>query len=158
MKLKNKRPVIDNRRIRHEYFVEETIDCGISLRGNEIKSVISGSCNLNEAWCSVENGQLIIHNMYIAKYNAANTFDVDERRNRVLLAHKSEIKKLAAKAAEKGYTLAPVKLYWDRQFCKITIGVCKGKHTYDKRHAIKERDDKRYIERVMKSDRKTNLY
>lgn len=150
MKLKIKRPVIDNRRARHEYFIEDTLNCGISLKGNEIKSIISGSCNMNEAWCSVKNGQLVLHNMYVSKYTSANAFDVDERRDRILLAHKSEIKRLASKIAEKGYTLVPIKLYWDRQFCKITIGVCKGKHTYDKRHTLKERDAKRDIERAMK--------
>lgn len=152
MKKAKTRPTIENRRIYHNYYVEETLDCGIVLRGNEIKSVLVGACNLNEAWCSIENGQLLLHNMYIAKYENANSFDVEERRTKVLLAHKSEIKKLASKVAEKGYTLAPIKLYWDRQFCKISIGLCKGKHNYDKRNSLKEKDIKRNIERVMKNN------
>lgn len=146
------RPTIENRRIHHNYFVEESINCGIVLKGNEIKSIIAGMCNLNDAWCSIDDGQLILHNMYITKYENANAFDVNERRDRVLLANKSEIRKLASKVSEQGYTLAPVKLYWDRQFCKITIGLCKGKHNYDKRNSLKEKDIKRSIDRAMKNN------
>lgn len=153
MKKHKNRPVIENRRLHHNYFIEETIECGIVLRGNEIKSLIAGMSNINEAWCSIDNGQLILHNMYIAKYDNANSFDVEERRNRVLLAHKSEITKLAGKVAEQGYTLAPVKLYWDRQFCKVSIGLCKGKHNYDKRNSLKEKNARRDIERAFKNMR-----
>ena len=150
MKHSKNRPVIENRKVHHNYFVEDTLECGISLRGNEIKSIIAGMCNINEAWCSIENGQLILHNMYIAKYETANVYDVNERRDRVLLAHKSEIRKLASKIAEQGYTLAPIKVYWEKQYCKVKIGICKGKHNYDKRNTLKEKDTKRDIERTLK--------
>lgn len=147
MKSKKNRPTMENRKARHNYFVEETIDCGIVLRGNEIKSLLSGMANINEAWCSIDKNELILNNMHITKYDAANNFDVSERRPRKLLAHKKEILKLSQKSAEKGYTLIPLKIFWDRQFVKVTVGLCKGKHTYDKRQSIKENDLKRDIAR-----------
>lgn len=147
MKAKKNRPTIENRKVHHNYFVEETIECGIVLKGNEIKSILAGKSNINEAWCSIENNQLILNNMYIGKYDTANSFDVSERRPRMLLAHKSEIRKLASEIAEKGYTLIPTKIFWDRQYVKVSVGVCKGKHTYDKRQSIKERDVKRDMDR-----------
>lgn len=147
MKAKRNRPTMENRKARHNYFVEETIDCGIVLKGNEIKSLIAGMGNMNEAWCSIDNNELYMNNMYIAKYETANNYDVTERRTRKLLAHKKEILRLSQKIAEKGYTLIPLKLFWDRQYVKITVGLCKGKHNYDKRQSIKENDIKRDMER-----------
>ena len=134
------RPTIVNRRATHDYFIESTLQCGISLSGNEVKSIKAGMCNINEAWCSVHNGQLCITNMHITKYDAANAYDVDERRVRQLLAHKSEIRKLNQQIKEKGYTLVPLKIYWQGKYCKIDIGLAKGKHNYDKRESIKQRD------------------
>lgn len=143
-------PVIENRKARHDYEILESITCGISLLGNEVKSLRAGSANLGAAWCCVENGQLILHNMHITKHETTNSFDADERRDRILLAHKSEIRKLSAKVQQDGITLVPLRLFWDRQYCKILLGVCRGKHTYDKRQALKERDQKREMERSAK--------
>ena len=149
-KTKPNKPVIENRKAKHNYFIEKTIECGIVLKGNEIKSIISGKANINEAWCEINENQLILNNMYIAKYDNANKFDVDERRTRTLLAHKNEIKQLYKSTIQDGYTLIPLKVFWNRQYAKILIGVCKGKHTYDKRESLKQKDIQRQMERYKK--------
>jgi SsrA-binding protein len=149
-KSKTTRPVIINRRASHEYFIDDRLECGIVLKGNEIKSLIAGAANINEAYCSIKDGQLVINNMYIAKYDNANKFDVDERRQRILLAHSYEIKRLEAKVAEKDVTLVPLKLFWDRQYVKLEIGICRGKHLYDKRESLKQKDMQREMERMQK--------
>ena len=144
---KSNRPTIENRKAKYEYFIEDVLECGINLRGNEVKSIIKGSANINEAWCSIEDGQLILHNMHISKYDTSNDFDVKERRDRVLLAHKKEIIKLSKAVNQAGYTLVPLKVFWDRQYVKISVGLCKGKHNYDKRESLKQKDMQRSISR-----------
>lgn len=148
--IKKIRPVIENRRAHYNYFIEDTLECGIVLKGNEVKSLKAAMANINDAYCSIINNQLVIHNMYISKYDAANDFDVAERRDRVLLAHKKEIIKLFQKVSRDSYTLIPLRLYWDRQYVKILVGLCKGKHLYDKRETLKKKDIQRDIERTLK--------
>ena len=143
--------VIENRSAYHEYFIEDTLECGISLRGNEVKSIRAGKANIKEAWCGVQNGQLVLRGMFISKWDTANVFDVDERRERVLLAHKSEIMKLSKQISEKGMTLVPLKVYFVKGKCKVEVGVCKGKKLYDKRESLKERQVSRDISRGLKS-------
>lgn len=143
--------VIENRSAYHEYFVEDTLECGISLRGNEVKSIRAGKANIKESWCQVQNGQLMIRGMFISKWDTANAFDVDERRERVLLAHKSEINKLSSKVSEKGMTLVPLKVYFVKGKCKVEVGVCKGKKLYDKRDSLKNRQVLRDISRGLKN-------
>ena len=147
--MKANRPEITNRKAYHEYFILETLQCGIALSGNEVKSLKAGKSNINEAWCTIKDGQLDINNMYIAKYDKANNFDVKERRNRKLLAHKNEIRKLNQKISEKGLTIIPLKIYWIKDKCKIDIGLAKGKHSYDKRESIKAKDIQRDSEREL---------
>lgn len=147
----NHRSTIQNRKAHHDYFVEDKIECGIVLKGNEIKSITLGNCNINDAWCSIQNSQLIMHNMYIEKYAVANTFDTDPRRDRVLLAHKNEIRKLASIVSRQGYTLAPLDIHWDKQHCKVTVGILKGKKNYDKRNDLKNRAAKMDIDRAIKA-------
>ncbi|MBO5435371.1 SsrA-binding protein SmpB [bacterium] len=142
---------IKNRKAYHNYHVVETLECGLSLKGNEVKSIASGMCNMNDAWCSVDDGQLILHNMYVAKYETTNSFDADTRRNRVLLAHKNEIRKLAQEAKKQGFTIIPLEIYWQRQYCKIKIALCKGKHNYDKRYSAKLQTMKRDADKASKS-------
>ena len=142
---------IENRKARHEYFILETLICGIELRGNEVKSIRSGMCNINNAWIDIVNSQLYIKNMHITKWGTANVFDVDELRDRRLLAHKQEIRKLKQQVQEQGITLIPLKLYFDKQYCKVELAVCKGKHNYDKRNTLKEQQMKRDIDRSMKN-------
>ena len=149
----NKRPEITNRKAYHDYFIDDTLECGISLRGNEVKSIINGKANINEAWVGIQNNNLIINNMFISRYETANVFDVDERRERQLLAHKREILKLKEQTAQKGFTLIPLKIYFSGSKCKILIGIARGKHNYDKRNSLKEKQAKRDIDRTLKNQR-----
>ena len=139
--------IIENRKAYYDYFVEDTLECGISLKGNEVKSIADGSCNIKEAWCSIQNGNLVIRGMHISKWRTSNDFDVDEKRGRQLLAHKCEIRKLESIIKEKGYTLVPLKVYASKGKFKVLVGVCKGKHTYDKRESLKKKQTERDIER-----------
>lgn len=142
MAFDNKTPVIENRKARHEYFILDTLECGIALRGNEVKSIRAGRVSLKEAWVSVENGELILHQCHITPWETANSFDVDAKRDIKLLAHSREINKLYNSVRLDGYTLIPLKMYFVRGKCKVNIGVCKGKHLYDKRQAAKDKQAK----------------
>ena len=142
---------IENRKAYYDYFIEDKLECGISLRGNEVKSIMEGKCNIKEAWIQIQNGNLVIRGMHISKWKTANIYDVDENRERQLLAHKKEINKLEEKIKQNGYTIIPLKVYFnDNHKCKVLIGLCKGKHNYDKRHTLKEKQIKRDIDRCMK--------
>lgn len=142
---------IENRKAYHDYFVDETLECGISLRGNEVKSIRSGMCSIKEAWCQIQENTLAIRGMHISRWNTSNMFDVDENRERQLLAHKREILKLKQRVQEKGVTLIPLKVYFtSRGKCKVEVGVCRGKHNYDKRQDLKDKQIKRDVEREMK--------
>lgn len=151
--MKTKTPVIENRKARYDYFVEDTLECGISLRGNEVKSLLDGQCSIKEAWCQIQDRELVIRGMHISKWNTANTFDVDEDRERVLLAHKQEIRKLESKVLQDGITLVPLKVYFaeDTGRCKVLVGICKGKKNYDKRESLKSAQVKRDISRAIKT-------
>lgn len=140
--------MINNKKAYHDYFVEDTLECGLVLRGNEIKSIRNDRASIKESWVVVEKGTLIIRNMNISAWGTANRFDVDEVRDKVLLAHKLEIRRLQQLVAQQGYTLIPLKVYInEQQKCKILIGVCKGKHLYDKRQSEKDKQAKRDMER-----------
>lgn len=141
---------IENKKAYHDYFVEDTLECGISLKGNEVKSIRQGKCNIKDAWCRVQGNQLVIRGMHIAKWETSNLFDIDENRERVLLAHKSEILKLADKVKLNGISLIPLKVYFNKNRCKVLIGVCRGKHNYDKREVLKNKQISRDIDRAMK--------
>ena len=143
-------PTIENKKARYDYFVEDTLECGIELRGNEVKSLRDGTASLKESWISVDNGQLIIKRLHIAQWRTSNNFDVDENRNRRLLAHKSEITELDKKSQRDGYTLVPLKIYFNNGKVKVLVGLCKGKHTYDKRAVAKEKQAQRDINRALK--------
>lgn len=146
---------IENRKAYHGYFVEEELECGISLRGNEVKSIREGKASIKEAWCTVQNGNLVIRGMHISKWGTANVFDVDETRERQLLAHKKEISKLGDVVSQQGVTLVPLKVYFsEKGKCKVLVGVCKGKKNYDKRQSLKDRQVKRDINRVLKETNK----
>ena len=138
---------IENRKAYYDYFVLETLECGIELKGHEIKSIKKGSCNLKDSYCHIDKGELILLNSHIAKYDNAMNFDIAERRPRKLLAHKQEIRSFERKLIDNGITLVPLKMYMVNGKVKVLIGLCKGKHNYDKRQASKEKDVKKYIER-----------
>ena len=145
---------IENKKAYHDYFVDDTLECGIALWGNEVKSIREGKCNIKEAWVRVQDGNLVLRGMHIAKWDTANVFDVDEVRERRLLAHKKEIRKLDDLVAQKGVTLIPLKIYFKNGKAKLRLGVCRGKHNYDKRQTLKERQVKRDIDRELKSRNK----
>lgn len=131
---------IQNRKARFNYFIEKEIETGIALTGTEIKSIRKGSANFNDAYVSIKNGEAYVVNMYIAKYEEGNRFNHEERRERKLLLHKSELKRLGQEIRNTGYTLVPLKLYFKGNFAKVLIGLARGKKLYDKRETIKQRD------------------
>ncbi len=134
---------IVNRKARHDYFIKEEYECGIVLKGTEIKSIRQGSCDIRDSYVIIKNNEAYVLNMYVAKYKEGNLFNHDERRTRKLLLHKSEIKKLKEKKEREGITLVPLEIYFNGRVAKLKLGVCKGKKLYDKRQTIKERDLKR---------------
>lgn len=142
---------INNKKARFDYFIEEEIECGIVLKGTEIKSIREGLAHLKDCYAIIRNGEVFLLNMYIGKYNDAGVFNHEERRSRKLLLNKKEILKLRDKIEISGYTLVPIKLYFKGNKAKISLGICKGKKNYDKRESIKERDIKREIDRQLKN-------
>ena len=144
-------PTIENRKARHDYFIEETIEAGIVLVGSEIKSVRAGRVNLTEGYVRVENGEAFLLNTHISPWQQAGTyFNHEPTRPRKLLLHQQEITRLRIKVAQKGLTLVPLKLYFVRGRAKLEVGLAKGKKLYDKREAIGERDAQRDMERELR--------
>ena len=141
---------IVNRQARHDYFIESAYEAGIVLTGTEIKSIRSGNCNIKDCYGIVKNNEVFLLNMYVGQYKEGNIFNHDETRNRKLLLHKKEIKKIKEALEEKGLTLIPIKLYFKDNLLKVELGVCRGKKDYDKRESIKERDVKREMEKNLK--------
>ncbi len=139
---------IKNKKANFDYYIEESIECGIELKGTEIKSLRNGSGDLKDTFALIRNGEVFLHNMYIAKYEEGNIFNHDERRTRKLLLHKREISKLKEKVDREGYSLVPLKAYLVKNKVKVLLGVGKGKKLYDKRETIKERDLKREAQRM----------
>lgn len=138
-----------NRKARHEYFIEETYDAGIVLSGTEVKSIRAGKASIQDSFAKIENGEAWIFNMYIEPYAFGNRFNLEPRRPRKLLLHKSEIAQLTAKTQQKGLTVIPLKLYFERGYAKLELGLGKGKKFYDKREAIAERDAQRDAQRAL---------
>ena len=141
---------IVNRQARHDYFILEEIECGIALKGTEIKSIREGKANLKDSYAIVKKGEVFLLNMFISPYKQGNIFNHQETRTRKLLLHKAEIRKLDQSIKLEGNTLIPLKLYFVKGKAKILLGLCKGKKNYDKRETIKERDIKRDIEKKLK--------
>jgi SsrA-binding protein len=134
---------IQNRKAKFEYFIEESYEAGIELKGTEIKSLRKGSCDLSDSFCIIRNNEAFLLNANISKYDKGNIFNHDERRTRKLLLHKHEINKLLQAVSRQGYSLIPLKIYFKNGKAKVLIGICKGKKLYDKRETIKQRDLKR---------------
>ena len=146
------RTVCVNRQVSHEYFILERIEAGIVLEGSEVKSLRLGNVNLKDSFCVFYGGETFIKNMHIAIYDKAGAFNTrDSRRDRKLLMHKSEMLKLNAKVQQKGLTLVPLKIYFKQSLIKMELGVCQGKHTYDKKRSIMEKDLQREKERAVKN-------
>ena len=140
-----------NRSASHEYFILDRLEAGIVLEGAEVKSIRAGNINLKDSFCVIHNGEIFIKNMHIAVYDKSGAFNSkDSRRDRKLLLKKEEIIKVGAKIAQKGLTLVPLKVYFKQALLKMELGVCQGKHTYDKKRSTMEKDIKREKEREIK--------
>ncbi|SFP43855.1 SsrA-binding protein [Oscillibacter sp. PC13] len=139
-----------NRKAFHDYFVEERYEAGIELFGTEVKSIRAGTLNLKDAYCTVKDGELLVHGMHISPYEKGNIFNRDPVRTRRLLMHKREIRKLHDLIKQDGYTLVPLSVYFKDARVKLEIGLCKGKKNYDKREAAAQRDAKREMDRTMR--------
>ena len=140
---------IKNKKANFDYFIEDTYEAGIVLKGTEIKAIRKGSCNLKDTYARVKNNEIYVINMFIAPYEQGNRFNHDERRERKLLLHKKEIIKKKKKIEKEGYSLVPIKLYLKNGRAKVLIGVDNGKKDYDKRQSLKEKDNKRELEKTV---------
>ncbi len=139
-----------NKKAYHDYFVEDSIEVGIALTGTEIKSIRNGSANIKDSYAVIKKNEVFLLNMFIAPYKEGNIFNHEERRTRKLLLHKKEIRKIKEKVERQGYTLVPLKIYFKMNRAKILLGICQGKKNYDKREAMKEKEQKREAERLNK--------
>ena len=144
--------IATNRVANHEYFILDRFETGIVLDGGEIKSLRGGNCNLRDSFCVFYGGEIFVKNMHISVYDKAGAYNSkDAKRDRKLLMHKTEIIRLSSKVAEKGLTVVPLKLYFKDALVKMEIGLCQGKHTYDKKKALMEKDILREKDRYLKS-------
>ena len=144
--------IATNREARHEYFVIEALETGIELKGTEVKSLRAGGVNLKDSWVDIEEGELLVKGMHITPYDHGNIFNADPMRQRRLLAHKSEIRRLGQQCKLQGYTLVPLSPYFKHGRVKVELGLCKGKKLYDKRADAARRDAKRTIDRALKTN------
>ena len=148
----NSRKIITkNKKAWHDFFIGDTLETGISLAGTEVKSIRAGNVNLKDSYCIVKNGELLIRGMHISPYEKGNIFNKDPLRDKKLLAHKAEIRKLEAAKALDGMALIPLQVYLKRGRVKVEIGVAKGKKMYDKREDMAKRSAERDIEQAMKN-------
>lgn len=147
---KNSNTLAENRKARHDYFVEETIEAGLELVGTEVKSIRNGRANLKDSYADIYNGEVFIKNMHVSPYEQGNIFNVDPLRERKLLLHKQEIRRLDELVSRDGYTLIALSLYLKQGRVKVALGICKGKKNYDKRDAMLEKAHKRDINRAIK--------
>ncbi len=149
-KEKGSRLIANNKKAYHDYFIEDKYEAGIALHGTEVKSLRQGKCSIKESFLRIENDEIFIYGMHISPYEKGNIFNKDPLRVRKLLLHKDEIRKLKGKIAEKGYTLVPLKVYFNQSLVKVEIGLAKGKKLYDKRQDIAKKDQRREAERDFK--------
>ena len=150
-KKNDSRIIADNRKARHDYFVEEVYEAGVELFGTEVKSLRAGSVNLKDSYCEIDGGEMFALGVHISPYDHGNIFNRDPLRPKKLLMHKREIMKLTGLISREGYTLVPLSLYFKGSYVKMAVGLCKGKKLYDKRDSIAKRESDRIIEREMKN-------
>lgn len=150
----NMKTIAQNKKARHDYFVEETYEAGVELCGTEVKSLRAGRVNLKDSWCSIVDGEIFVNGMHISPYEQGNIFNRDPMRVRRLLMHKKEILKLYGTVKQTGYSLIPISLYFKDSKVKLQVGLCKGKKLYDKRADMAERSAKRDMERAIKEQRR----
>ena len=150
----NMKTIAQNKKARHDYFVEETYEAGIELCGTEVKSLRAGRVNLKDSWCSIVDGEIFVNGMHISPYEQGNIFNRDPMRVRKLLMHKKEILNIYGTVKQTGYSLIPISLYFKDSKVKLQVGLCKGKKLYDKRADMAERSAKRDMERAIKEQRR----
>ena len=144
----------ENRKARHDYFIHETFEAGLELKGTEVKSLRVGKANLKDSYGVIKDGEIFVEHMHVSVYEQGNIFNHDPLRRRKLLMHKKEITKLFSKTREKGFTLIPLKIYFKKGRAKMELALASGKHNYDKRAALAEKSAKRDIDRAMKDRQK----
>ena len=144
------RTIVENRKARHDYFVEEVYEAGVELFGTEVKSIRAGTVNLKDSYCEIDGGEMFALGVHVSPYEQGNIFNRDPLRPKKLLMHKREIMKLTGLVSRDGYTLVPLSLYFKGSRVKMALGLCKGKKLYDKRDSAAKRDADRVIERAMK--------
>lgn len=149
-KEKGSRLIANNKKVYHDYFIEDHIEAGIELCGTEVKSLRMGKCSIKESFIRIEHEEVFIYGMHISPYEKGNIFNKDPLRVKKLLLHKYEIRKLKGKIAEKGYTLVPLQVYFSNSLVKVEIGLAKGKKLFDKRQDIAKKDQRREAERDFK--------
>lgn len=142
--------IANNKKVYHDYFLEETYEAGIALSGTEVKSLRMGKCSIKESFIHIDKGEVILYGMHISPYEKGNIFNKDPLRPRKLLMHRQEIRKLVGKIAQKGYTIVPVEVYFKGSLVKVQVALARGKKLYDKRRDIASRDTKRETEREFK--------
>lgn len=143
-----------NKKARHDYFIEETYEAGIELKGTEVKSIRQGKINIRDGYAKVENSEVFLYNVHISPYEQGNIFNVDPLRVRKLLLHKREIRKLIGYVQQKGYTLIPLSAYLSNGKVKIELGIARGKAEYDKRQTIAKKDADRRIQKELRQRQK----
>ena len=142
--------IANNKKAYHDFFIDETYECGIALHGTEVKSMRMGKCSIKEAFVRIEDGEVFVYGMHVSPYETGNIFNKDPLRVKKLLLHKYEINKLLGKIKEKGYTLVPLQVYFKDGKVKVEIGLARGKKLYDKREAIAKKDQRREAEKEFK--------
>lgn len=142
--------IANNKKAYHDFFIDETYECGIALNGTEVKSMRMGKCSIKEAFVRIEDGEVFVYGMHVSPYEKGNIFNKDPLRVKKLLLHKYEINKLLGKIKEKGYTLVPLQVYFKDGKVKVEIGLARGKKLYDKREAIAKKDQRREAEKEFK--------
>ena len=142
--------IANNKKAYHDFFIDETYECGIALHGTEVKSMRMGKCSIKEAFVRIEDGEVFVYGMHVSPYEKGNIFNKDPLRVKKLLLHKYEINKLLGKIKEKGYTLVPLQVYFKDGKVKVEIGLARGKKLYDKREAIAKKDQRREAEKDFK--------
>jgi len=142
--------IANNKKARHEYFLDEFFEAGIELAGTQVKSLRMGKCSIKEAWVRIQNGEVFLYQMHISPYEKGNLFNRDPLRPRKLLLHKAQIRKLEQQIKTKGYTIVPVRVYFKKSLAKVEIALARGKKLYDKRHDLAQRQSDREMQRALK--------
>ena len=145
--MEKEKTITTNKKAYHDYYVDDSYECGIQLVGSEVKSLRNSEANLKDSYAQIKNNEIFLINAYIAPYSKGSYFNQNPRKDRKLLLHKAEIRRLYTKVTQKGITLIPLRLYFKGSLVKVELGLCRGKKTYDKREALKQKDIQRTIDR-----------